>query len=244
MNRRAVLILAIVIPLLIVPVLGVTISTLNSSRKLNLDGVGFGGCTNQTSSCQATFSTSTPNDIIIVFATEVLDVQLSCNFSITDSANLTWTARTAIVFGNNGRDEIQEFWASSTSALSSDIVTESLLGCGNEYNNVQVFGISGANFNTPFDSSSAVPGSASGFSGGTSVTISTTHRNDFVFAYVSHGGAEVPVPQPGFTVITCGGARCGAFEITRSQLTNFAVTFGDSTVANWEEIADAVQSNH
>src|SRR5438093_9444259 len=112
---------------------------------LGIDGSAIGSCSNATTSCPATLSTSNSNDILIAFTSETLDLQTSCSFGVSDTAGLTWIARSPVVFGRNNRDQIQEWWAKSPGVLSSDTITESISGCGTNYNELQVFGISGAN---------------------------------------------------------------------------------------------------
>src|SRR5881296_1620544 len=86
-----------------------------------------------------------------------------------------------------GRTQVQEFWAVAANPLSSNMVTESISGSGNNYNALIVFGISGANIYSPFDPNAALPASANGDSGGTSVSISTSNPNDMIIAEVTHG---------------------------------------------------------
>lgn len=212
-----------------------------------LDGSAQAFCSNATSSCSTPMGPTLANDIIIAFAFETLDVSFfsnSCTFSVSDTAGLSWRARSGVVFGryeNIARDQLQEFWARST-GLSSDTITESISGCGNNYNGLQVFAISRANFNSPFDPASGLPASASGYGTGTSVTLSTSDPNDFVFAAVQHGSPPVPTAQPGFTIITSGGGVATEYNVFGSVLSNFAVTFGDTATDYWEEIGDAVRA--
>ena len=105
---------------------------------LGLDGSSANGCPNYTSSCSATISTSHGNDILITFAIEQLDLRTSCTFNLSDTAGLSWTARSDIFFDPTGRTQVQEFWAVAANPLSSNMVTESISGCGNNYNNLIV----------------------------------------------------------------------------------------------------------
>jgi hypothetical protein len=101
-------------------------------------------------------------------------------------------------------------------------------------------GISGANFNSPFDLSTGLLGTNSGNSGGTSVTKSNANQNYMIFSEVQHGAAPTPSPQFGFTSITSAGGYGTDYAVGGGALTSFAVTFGDSSSASWEQIADAV----
>jgi len=210
-----------------------------------VDGSAISHCSHTTNSCTATMSTSNTNDVIIVFTDETLDLQTSCTFSVSDTAGLSWANRTNVVFGNGGRDQLQEWWAKTSGTLNSDTITESISGCastqyGGEYNGLQVFGITGANFNSPFDLSTGLPGTSSGNSGGTSATITNANQNDMIFSGVQHGASPIPTPQFGFATITSAGGYATDYAVGGGALTSFAITFGDTSSASWEQIADAV----
>jgi len=216
-----------------------------SPNPLALDGSASNGCSNSYSSCSATLTTSHASDIIIAYASESLNQQTTaCSFSITDTAGLSWMSRGPSVIGRGGRDQLQEFWARSPNALVSDVVTETITGCGNNYNGVQVFGITGANFNNPFDPTFGLPANATGTGYGTLVALSASNPNDIIIAGVQHG-ALVPTPGTGFTTITsyAGVGIASEYKTVSTTLSNFNVTFGDTASASWEEIADAVQSS-
>ncbi len=207
------------------------------------DGSSWNGCQNYTSSCSATLTTSHGNDIIIAFGIEALNDLTACSFNVSDAAGLSWLPRSAIVFDQTGGSELQEFWARSINPVSSDIITESIIGCGTNYNALMVFGISGANFNIPFDPNSALPGTANGYSGSTSVQVSTSNPNDMIFAAVSHGNsAAFPTAGPGFTIITTTGLDAVEFQTNNSTVTDFPATFDDPVVDGWMSIGDAVEA--
>ncbi len=211
---------------------------------LGIDGSNIATCSNATASCSASLSTTKSNDVIVVFASETLDVQTSCTFGVSDTAGLTWIVRSPVVFGRNNHDQLQEWWAKSSGVLTSDSITESISGCGPNYNGLQVFAISGANVNSPFDPNAALPGTGSDGSSGqqslTSASISTNNPTDMLFAGVQHGTGAVANPGSGFTSIISTGGYGAEYEITGASLTNFAVTFSFSISSYWQMIADAV----
>jgi len=132
--------------------------------------------------------------------------------------------------------------------LTSDVITESISGCasfqyGGEYNGLFVFGITGANFNTPFDPNTPLPGTASGNSMGTSVPVSTSNANDLIIGAVLHGTSAIPTAGTGFTLINATGTVAAEYENVNTVVTNSTVTFGDSFAAPWESIGDAVQES-
>jgi len=213
-----------------------------------LDGSAVAGCSHFTNSCQASLSTSRGNDIIIVFAFELLDLKANCTFSITDTAGLAWAARSNVVFGRYNRDQMQEFWAKSPGVLTSDVITESILGCasaeyGGEYNGLHAFAISGAVFDNPFDANSSLPSTNSGLGTVASTTISTNNPGDMIISAVQHGGPPAATPQSGFTILISGGTTGGTatdYGFTSSALSGFSVSFSFSNSDYWQQIADAL----
>jgi len=227
--------------------------TRNDPSPLFVDGSSQAFCSHSTNSCQTGLSTSRPNDIIIVYALEQLDLQTSCTFSVSDTAALSWTNRGGVSGRNDGttgsnRDQIQEFWAKSASPLASDTITESISGCastlyGGEYNGLLVIAISGANLSSPFDPSTSQPATGSGYSNTPSATISTSNSPDIIIGVGQQSSYGILTPESGFAIVTFTGGCCQTteYKVTNQPLTNFAVTFGDNTVWYWEEMADAIQ---
>ncbi len=210
---------------------------------LSIDGAAQAWCPNYTSSCSTTFSTQHGNDIIIIFAVEELDLQTVCTFNISDTSGLSWTARSEALFIDMGRSQLQEFWAKSVNPLSSDMITESIIGCGNNYNSMMIFGINGANLYNPFDPANALPSSAIGYGGDTSVEVSTFNPYDMIFAAVVHGNPSgFPTAGPGFTIITQPSYEAVEFKVLNSTVSNLPVTFNDTMVDAWMSIGDAVQA--
>jgi len=160
---------------------------------------------------------------------------------------LAWFSRGLSISGRGGRDQLQEFWARSPNPLSADIVTESITGCGNNYNGLEVFAITGSNLSIPFDPSFGVQATGSDASSGQqyvpSTTLSTGNPNDFVFAGVQHGTGAAPTAQSGFSLINSAGGYGTEYKLASAILANFSVTFSFSTSSYWQLIADAVQSS-
>ena len=216
--------------------------------RLALDGTAASACDHTTNSCSAVLSTSRNNDILIAYTFEDLNLQTSpCTFSVSDGAALSWASRSGIVFGNGGLDQLQEFWAESSAVLSSDTITESISGCasaqfGGEYNGLMVFGVSGADFNNPFDPDTSMPGTGSSYGSTTSVTISTSRHNDMII-----GGSRLTSQSPGagFTLIISTDAfmtDSTEYKVVKQPVTSLPVTFTSTITTYWEAIADALQS--
>ena len=226
----------------------------NAPGSFGVDGSATAGCGHNTNSCSLTFSTLHPSDLIIVYAMESLDLQTVCTFSVNDTAGLHWTLRGSVSGRNDGytnssRDQIAEFWATSPSVLSSDLITESISGCasvqyGGEYNSLLVVAIAGANLNSPFDPNSSLPGSANGESNTPSTTISTSNSHDLIISAAQQSSFGTLTPGPGFTQIFSAGPGGSAIEyqIVNSPQVNLPVTYVDDTVWYWEVMAEAVQA--
>lgn len=232
------------------------VNSLSSAPVLPLyvDGSAQNFCGRNTNSCVAYLITQHNKDIIIVYTVVALDLQSSCTFSVSDTAGLIWTTRSIaspILFRDGNRAQIQEFWARSWLTLSNDILTESIWGCaslqyGGEYNGLMVFGITGTNFDSPFDPA-FLPNTASGTSTGASVTISTIYPNDMIIGGIWQGASAIPpglTPGIGFTGITVNqGAAMGAeYTNTNTALNNALVSFGDTNSSDWVLVGDAVQA--
>jgi hypothetical protein len=216
-----------------------------STTPLGIDGSGSFFCGNSTTSCQTVISTINPNDIITVYTTEALDLQTSCFFSVSDTASLSWIARPTVVFSSDGREQLQEFWAMSPNPLSSDTITESISGCGSNYNGLMAFGVSGANLSNPFDPNLTLPATGTSISNNPSVQVSTSNPNDMIIAGAFHGNNNFPLTAgPGFTIITSfqGAAEAAEFSVVNTTLTSSTVSFVDASSDVWLMIADAVQA--
>ncbi|MBO0888229.1 hypothetical protein J2P12_03930, partial [Candidatus Bathyarchaeota archaeon] len=103
-----------------------------------------------------------------------------------------------------------------------------------------VFGVSGANFSSPFDQNSSLPATASGNSAGPSVSISTSNSNDIIISGANGSGLSA---GSGFTLIssTNGNQDADEYKVVTSTLSSSPVAFNGS-LGNWEQVADAVQS--
>src|SRR5437867_7958872 len=224
-----------------------------AAGSLGIDASAEAGCGHDTNSCSATFSTLHGYDLIIVYAIESLDLQTSCNFSVTDTAGLYWTLRGSASGRNDGstgsdRDQIAEFWAASPSVLSSDIITESISGCasieyGGEYNDLIVVAVSGANLSNPFDPNNSLPGSANGYSNTPSMTLSTSNSQDMIISAAQQTSYGTLTPGPGFTQIFLNGAGLAVeYQTANSPQTNLTVTYVDDATWYWEIMGDAVQA--
>jgi len=222
---------------------------------LALDGSAVLGCGHSTNSCSTTLTTSHPGDIIIAYTFEALNLQpTNCTFSVSDSAGLSWIFRAGAYGRNDGtagttRDQVGEFWARASNPLSSDNVTESIAGCastiyGGEYNALMVFGISGANFNNPFDSNKSLPATNSSYSNTPDTKISTSNPNDMIIGVAQQTTYPTLTPGSGFTLIFSGGGySISEYELSSVPISGFPVNYSDGAAFYWEAIGDAVQAS-
>jgi RHS repeat-associated protein len=228
-----------------------------TTSPMKIDGSASAWCDHTTNSCQATLTTTNPNDLIIVYPDEAQDTSShTCTFSVKDSAGLTWSPRgipgsfgSNIVYGNSRRDQLAEYFATSSSQLTSDTITESILNCaglmyGGEYNGLMAFAISGANLNTPFDPNPSLAGSGWSNGGGIiNAFISTGYPNDMVISglHEDNSGCPVPTPGAGFVAITATGCNMDEYQIFGVPVTSYGARFNDTVSGSWEQIADAVE---
>ena len=167
-----------------------------------LDGSGSNlHCSSSSSSCSETITTSSPNDVIVVLVS--VDGTSSNIFSTpTSSPSLTFTLRQ--FYGSVG-DGIGEYYAVWTGSGSITVAISHTTGY---YTALTVFGVSGANTVSPFDSKSGLPvdvartgAKVTSISG----TISTSNANDFIFAISAIGSSS-------------GSGTCGAGGILTTTM--------------------------
>ncbi len=156
----------------------------------SLDGSANGHASAATTS--ATFTNTKPNDIIL---TEI--VQNACTGDVMTVADvpggLTWISRGPPTTG------YQQYYAKSSAVLTGDVVTVSC--AAGSFISIGVFGVSGANFTSPFDPNGSLPTSSS--SG--PPPVSTTNNNTFVYS-MSRCSNSAPTSGAGFTGILSGVA--------------------------------------
>lgn len=160
--------------------------------------------------------------------------------SITDTAGLTWTLRTRLsAAGGDAKQSVEEWWATSASALSSNVITLNLAGTM-VFATASAFGISGADTTTPFDVNGSLP-SSSATNNSTSVTLSTTAANTMVLGCFREGSAGSPTAGTGYTQILGANFMLTEYQIFTSAQTSLAVTQTTGSGTSNGIVADAVQ---
>ena len=210
------------------------------------------GCTGSNSATSGTTVTVSSlncaaSDVIIVMATtnggSSSPITVS---SISSTPTLTWSTRGS-VSGVSSRAYLTERYAAAgATAVTSITVTfsGSLTGDGAA---VIVFGVSGANTASPFDTHAGLPYSNDGSSSTPSVTgVSTSTANDAIIAVLGSRSTTAETAGSGFTMIvskstsTSGGNGAAEYEIASGTLTSATVSFGTS-VSDWAMLVDAIQ---
>ncbi len=119
---------------------------------------------------------------------------------ISDTAGLTWTVRKNISNNTNGGPLYFNYYTAKANAtLNADSITVTRAAAG--LMSLIVFGISGANTTTPFDTNAGLPNSATGGAAPT-VTFSTSNANDILISMAGDfGGANAMSAEVGWTLI-------------------------------------------
>ncbi|HUI01268.1 MAG TPA: hypothetical protein VLX56_06530, partial [Nitrososphaerales archaeon] len=211
---------------------------------------GSTGASTESSSVSASLTTTNSNDVIILSAgTSSSSATVS---SVSDTGGHSWTHRASE--SGNPSVEVEEWYTTASSPLSSDSITVTWSGAGD--NTFSAFGISGVNTASPFDSNGALPAKSTGTSTTPSVTVSTSNANDMVFGLLAneHTSAAVCHTETDGTGFTDTGAtQCATggsasqnndqeYEVVSSTQTNLAIPFTTSSGGSnqWAMIGDAV----
>lgn len=156
--------------------------------------------------------------------------------SISDTAGLTWTRRAA---GGGGQFGTEEWYAISSGALSSDIITINQSGGG--YIAAGAFAIAGARVSaSPFDQNAALPaiGSSGDGSAISDVTATTSTANDILIG-IYRASVASPTAGTGFTVAVGAGFMLMEYQIVSATQSALDVPLGGGATNNGG-IGDAI----
>ncbi len=176
-----------------------------------LDASGiFTGSFNSTSSGSVSVSTTSTNDVIIIFIQSTKRTGAAATVSSISGGGLTWANRTALTAtytagcfaGNTCHGDFEEWWAFSSTTLTGTSVTVTLSGTTDEAAMV-AFGVNGAGSSlAPFDTNVGLPATAQNLTSTPStisVTLSTIDNSDLIFAAFGSGN------QKSLAAETCTG---------------------------------------
>jgi hypothetical protein len=228
-----------------------------------LDGSGSAGCSSPCALLAVTLTTSSTNDILIVYFGGNCGGTSPTTNTVTDLSALTWTKRTHL-FQSGFAGWVDEFYSTDTNALSSDVVTAHLGGCASANMAVIAFGVSGGNVGncgsggtTCFDSNGALPATGKCSGGGCGVVVdtvtgvSTSNANDMLISgdFNANGGGAFTAAG-GFTLVTSqttggGGETSSEYKVVSSTQSSITVTYGggDSDGFSYVMIVDALKAN-
>jgi hypothetical protein len=204
-----------------------------------------------------TLTTSNSNDIIILASACRISGTCAEISSITDTAGLTWSPRKRQKFtdGSGNVNELEEWYAKSSGALTSDTVTVNY-GSGTISNRISLWGVSGAYFASPFDLNSSVAAGNGSATSPVANTISTNTAHTMVLNLAQCKGNTGCTGSPaitdptGFTNINTMAVGGGAgsfsyntYSTTQSSLSVSTAFAGASGSPSYIVITDAITSD-
>ena len=221
-----------------------------SGGPFGLNGAGNASAGSRTvSSLTATLTTSHP-DIIIVSSESASSSGYPSVSSVTDTASLTWHSREVFQVHGIGSAtdyfDVEEWYAYSSNSLSSDSITVHISSATKKFA-INVFGISGANSGSPFDTNSGVPGTSSGSSSSPSVSISTSNANDIIIGLFMQNGALSFSPSSGYNTIISASSTgtlttmFSEYQLVSTTKSSFPVSASFSASRAWMVIGDALE---
>lgn len=212
---------------------------------LAIDGSASTTSTGTVSTVSAALTTTNAN-VLLIAQVKTAAAADGTVTSITDTTGLTWTKRKAQAWKSGSTFE--QWYAVSTGAYSGTITANLSASTANS-KRIIVYGVSGADMTTPFDTNASVPYSATagGVLGlGSASNISTNASDTMLIYSVGNDTGLGTVTRPaGFNqVLTTGSAHdVSAKVVTATQTSvNNTVTWtstGTSTVGIWDAIRAA-----
>jgi hypothetical protein len=207
----------------------ITITFVAATSTFGVNASTTGSASSGTSFACTGITTTLPNCVLVLFTCFNGSGTISVS-SVTDTAGLTWTKRTAT---SVGAQPIEEWYAIAASLLSSNVITVNL-SAANGYANAIVVAISGANTASPYDTNVSLPAlSASA----TSVSVSTTAANTIILGGLRSNNAT-QTAGAGFALISGANFALVEYDIVSSAQTSLTVTSSSSSCNGF--IGDAI----
>jgi hypothetical protein len=159
-------------------------------------GTSSGTTTGATSTACAALTTAQAGELIVLHCFNALygTGTPPAVTSITDTAGLTWTKRSA---NATTTSNMEVWWAVAPAVLSSDVITVNWSVAGDDAA-VTATAFQGVNTAAPWDTNAALPSWAATATGGTpsNAGVSTTNPYDYLlFACATNGGSVGNVPS-------------------------------------------------
>lgn len=202
-----------------------------SPSVLALDGkCDAGAASGASAACVLTTTNAT--DVVVCLASQAGSSGVP-TIAGTATGLSSWTNR-----ANSTANTITEFYATTTATLTG--ATFTFTGASGAYSTMlQCIGVSGANTSSPFDSGG--PQTNGAVSSTSSIPITTTHPNDFIFGGWSLGCASCNTVGSGFTTIYINTAyQSSEYKAVTTTQTALGVSQTSSSSFN-AGIADAIK---
>lgn len=208
-----------------------------------LDGSNFAVSASGTITTLATTLTTTnsPDVIILLTTTQVTTGYVTV--SSISAAGLTFTKRTSISAAVGGFDEdFEEWYAITSSTLSGLTITVTYSGTVTHYAVLNVFGLSRANTNSPFDPNGGLPSVRTQ----AAASITTSNANDFVFGFELTMATASPTHGAGWTTISAPATDYFGSEYQQVTTTQSALTVTWSNAATDADVmlGEAIQGSN
>jgi hypothetical protein len=198
---------------------------------LALDGTAHFESTNLGgASCTLSLTTKNANDVIVAAV-----MANGATVSSISSTHLNFVLRKREQAADGLSDYLELWHAVGSVALSSESITVKLSG-NVTYCTVDVFGISGANTSTIFDSNSSLPAAVQ--SG--DVKLSTSNAHDFILGAYRMGHTPTPTAGAGWTRISGSNYQLVQYQIVTATQSNLDVAIGTGSGDDNAGIGDAI----
>lgn len=220
---------------------------------LAIDGTASASYSSGTSVASGTLTTTSTNDVIVaVCYAEGSAISAARSTSSVSATGLTFSKRASKVDATSD-NEVSSWYAIASSTFSGAITCHfnGTLDDGG----VVVFGVSGANTTTPWDTSASLPALSTGASTTPSVTgVSTSNANDMILGLVGAGsgllnGTSTMTAGSGFTSTIAKANPGGTLQQAEDKIvsaTQSSVTINWGSALNssddWSMIGDAIQA--
>lgn len=219
------------------------VSATNSSGPFEIDHAANNRCSG-TGSCSAPLSTNYPDDVIIALCT---DGGSGTGQPTVSGGGITdWTPESS-PGSLSSTPWIAMWYGTSSSKLNGASITCTAGTTANV--DIQVFGISGADTLSPFDSHSGLPQvqpTSATDSNSPSLTVSTSNANDMILGFLSASSNPGTIQAGnGFTLVESpwnSPVAAVEYKIVSSTQSSLPVGFSLQSPEYWQMIGDAVQA--
>lgn len=184
----------------------------------------------------ASLTTTSANDVIVA------QTFAPTGQTVTGVAGggLAWAKRGALT--PTGGQALEEWYAIAASPLSAVSITVTFSGGGSH--GLTLFGVSGANTTTPFDTNVSLPAATFvSFGSSASVSISTDNANDMLVAFAISSASTTFTPPAGFSTILADDImRSASAEVVSATQSSAAIQYNIASAHALTLFVDAIQA--